>query len=136
MDSTTVIIGIIVLSLFAWPFWLTVQKNKRDSGGIRKMLNDLVGEHGAKLGQSDISGKTAIGIDQDKGLAFFCFADGQNRKGTCIDLLQYSDVKAQTRYNERQGAKAGSGHPDEIVLRFTPAIMVFVLNIVLAFVCY
>ena len=116
MDTSTIIIGAILLAICILPFVLISRNRKKKEQELLKSLTNLANEHQSKISQFEVCGDQMIGIDEDTKSIFFI---KQTDKETVVKHVSLSNVQhcelVKTTVNS-----SGDTIIDRLELKFVP----------------
>lgn len=80
MDTTTIIIGIIVIALCTLPFVFMARKQKKEKIMMISTFNEMAQKENCKITSYKLFGDSVIGIDKTAKFAFFFKKNSDNDK--------------------------------------------------------
>lgn len=113
MDTSTIIIGLIMVALCALPFILSNTNRKSSDQTIKKAIFELAHKNNTSILQNDFWFKTAIGINTANHQLFFYRKAKNLETSEIIDLTNYKKCSV-IKLNDN------SNHIDVLQLVLTP----------------
>lgn len=120
MDTSSAIIGVVILLLFILPFVLMGMNKKKKAKQKLQKLRNFAGKHSCQISQFDFCGPFGIGIDETKNFVFFQKEINGNTSDQYVDLSNFKACKAM---NTNRTVKQKEGNYtviDKLELVFIP----------------
>lgn len=93
MDTSSALIGVIMLVLFTLPFIImSMNKRKKSKQKLQKLKN-LAEKHHCQINRFDFCGDFGIGIDETKNYVFFIQKVLENERDQYLDLSVFQSCK-------------------------------------------
>ena len=107
MDSTSIIMGVALLALFALPFILIGRASKKNKKQLIDKLTKLAEKHSSVIKESDHCSDFAIGIDTAEKTIFYVKAGKEGEKSQVVKLSEYKTTRIvnQSKTLSDNGAK-------------------------------
>jgi hypothetical protein len=93
MDSSTIIIGIIMVALCSLPFILSGSNRTKNEGKIKNSIFELAQKNNTSILQNDFWFKSAIGINTNSNELFFYRKIKDIETSEIIQLAEYQKCK-------------------------------------------
>ncbi len=116
MDTSTIIIGAILLAICILPFVLISRNRKKKERELLNSLSNLANEHHCKISQFEVCGDQMIGIDEDTKSIFFIKQTDKEKVAKYVSLhtVQRCELVKTTANT------AGDTIIDRLELKFVP----------------
>lgn len=119
MDSGSIIIGIIVLSLIGLPFFFMGKTKRKNQHKILNGLVQLASEQGSSLGQYDLFNNLGVGIDRDGKKLFYYQSVETTESKQFVCLEEVKSCKVQRVSSRTSAGKEAYQTAEKLGLLFT-----------------
>lgn len=96
MSIVTIIIGLVVLALFALPFILSDKGRKETEKRLLAALKTLAAQHNTTVAEHDFATQFAIGLSSDGQYALFIKTIAENTESTSLQLPMVQACRSNT----------------------------------------
>jgi hypothetical protein len=93
--NITIIVGIIMLSVFIVPVWIVMQRQKKNRKKLEAYLASLEREKNIKITEHETWSNKVIGLDSEHGNALFVTEGAGGKQVNLVDLHQVSRCIAE-----------------------------------------
>ena len=120
MDLSSLIMGLILLALFALPFVLVSRSNKKKKNQLLSRIDALAQQVNSKVAKYDSCNNLIIGSNENTSIIFFIRETGEDEIVKTVQLDSIQKCEFVNTLKSQNGNEKGSSGQGRLALVFQP----------------